>query len=401
MNIPRKKCLLILPRLPYPPVGGDKLKSYNLVKILHELYDLSIVIVSEEKLNLECTEFLEKNSIHYKLFIYPKWILYLNALRSLFTGNSLQVEFYYFREVQSYCDKLIAENDIVMSNLIRTAKYLNTDSARYKLRLLDMVDSIAINYTRSIDKVESYVWKMIYTFEAKRLMEFEKECVKNFSATFFVNKSECDYWSQYGNTFHIPNGVNEKLFSYSKKLSHYSNALTFFGKMNYQPNVDAVVWYLKNVHPLVDKEILFVILGANPSSVINKYAKLDNIEVTGFVRDPYAIVNSSFATIAPMQTGAGIQNKVLEGMALGQVNVLSTLAANPILNAEHGKHFLVEDDPIKLASMINDLFKNPTKYDSIRANAKELISNIYTWSNYRSKFCQMILSIENKRTDGQ
>lgn len=384
----KKKCLIILPRIPYPPIGGDKLKSFNLVKILNELYDLSILIVTEEKLDKESSLFLKSHSSNFNFFQYPKWRFYLNSIRSIFTGNPLQVEYYYFKKVQNYCDSIIIENDIIISNLIRTAQYQNKSVESDKIKLLDMVDSIAINYSRSKDKVKSVFWKMIYAYESKRLMEFEKKCIKNFSATFFVNKSESDYWSKFGKTYHIPNGVNESLLTYSN--SENNNTIVFFGKMNYQPNIDAVLWYVNNVHHLVNKKIKLLILGAHPSETIKKLDKINNINVKGYTEDPYKILSNALAIISPMQTGAGIQNKVLEGMALGKLNLLSSLAADPIIGAENGKHFLVENDPVKFAELINDVFINTANYLHIGENARDLISTNYTWKNYNLLFQDMI-----------
>ena len=163
--------------------------------------------------SVETKTFLKDNSFEYKIFNYPKWRFYLNALCSIFSGNPIQVDYYYFSIVQKYCNIKIAENEILIANLIRTAKYFQTDVAVSKVRLLDMVDSISMNYERSMNNVSSFFWKLIYKFEVKRLKRFEENCVRTFSGTFFVNKTECKYWSSYGKTFHIPNGVNYKLLN--------------------------------------------------------------------------------------------------------------------------------------------------------------------------------------------
>jgi glycosyltransferase involved in cell wall biosynthesis len=397
MNVVKKKCLFILTRLPYPPVGGDKLKSYNLVKILAELYDLSIIIVTDEKVDGETKQFLKEYSVEYKIFTFPKWRFYLNSFRIFFSGNPIQVDYYYFSKVQKYCNAKIVENEILIANLIRAAKYFQTDIAVSKVRLLDMVDSISMNYERSINNVSSFFWKLIYTFEAKRLKSFEESCVRSFSATFFVNDKEREYWSSYGNTFHIPNGVNEKLFSYSKIKKITKNYITFFGKMNYQPNIDAVMWYMNNVHDFVDEKIYLVIIGAFPSRKIKKLGLKKNVVVTDFIGDPYEIINGSSIVIAPMQTGGGIQNKVLETMALGKINLLSSLAAQPISSALNGEHFLIEDDPLIFSEKINEICLSKHQKNQISENAKRFVLENYSWENYKVKFVEMINAINKNK----
>ena len=106
--------------------------------------------------------------------------------------------------------------------------------------------------------------------------------------------------------------------------------------------------------------------------------------VTGFLEDPYVILNSCFCVIAPMQTGGGIQNKVLETMALGKVNVLTTYGAKPIKGATTNEHFIVRDSPTLMAVVINDIYMFPNKYNIIGKNAKKLILENYTWAAYES-----------------
>jgi glycosyltransferase involved in cell wall biosynthesis len=90
-----------------------------------------------------------------------------------------------------------------------------------------------------------------------------------------------------------------------------------------------------------------------------------------------------------MQTGGGIQNKIIESMALGTINIVSSLAAKPI-GAEHGKHFLVCDDPKEMANVINNIYKNPKNFETLKKNAREYIMSNFTWSIYEKKLMEII-----------
>ncbi len=166
-----------------------------------------------------------------------------------------------------------------------------------------------------------------------------------------------------------------------------------FGKMNYQPNIDAVMWFVENVLPLINKNLKFCIIGAYPTKEIKglekKYKK---IVVTGFLDDPYEILKSSLCVVAPMQTGGGIQNKILECMALGTINIVSSLAAKPI-GGIHGEHFLVIDRPEEIAQTINDIYANPHKYEHIKINSREFIKNNFTWTIYENKLMKIIQEV--------
>jgi len=103
-------------------------------------------------------------------------------------------------------------------------------------------------------------------------------------------------------------------------------------------------------------------------------------------------LKSALCVVAPMQTGAGIQNKILECMALGTINIVSSLAAKPI-GSEHNKHFLVCDDPKEIANYINKIYKNPKNFENLKKNAREYIMNNFTWSIYEKKLIEIIENI--------
>jgi glycosyltransferase involved in cell wall biosynthesis len=376
----KKKCLLILSRIPYPPVGGDRLKSYHLIGILSKHYDLNVIVITDESANQpEAKQFLEKHTESYKIFSFPKYRFYLNALRGVLGREPLQVAYYFFGEVKRYVDSQMASSDFVIANLIRTAKYV---LQTHKPKFLDIVDSIAINYRNAIDKVSSVFWKSIYKIEAPRISAFEEECIRRFNATFFVNKTESEYWKDKGKVRWIPNGVNPKLFKYNNTNDKYSNVIVFFGKMDYQPNIDAVVWYMNNVHSLVNKDVLLYIVGIHPTAAVYRFMKENsNVVVTGFIDDPYEIIKSALAVIAPMQTGAGIQNKILESMALEKIVITTSLAAQPIVGAQNKVHLLIADEPAQFAEYINELHQNGEVYKEIAQNAGRLVAD-YSWNRY-------------------
>ncbi|MDR1897541.1 MAG: glycosyltransferase family 4 protein [Prevotellaceae bacterium] len=167
--------------------------------------------------------------------------------------------------------------------------------------------------------------------------------------------------------------------------------IAFLGKMNYRPNIEAVNWYLYNVHILLPSTYKFIIIGVSPcQEVINNAKKFSNVEITGFVDDPYKILQECAVVVAPMQTGGGIQNKVLESMALGQINILTTKAATPIYGATNGIHFLVENDPHLMADLIIDILNNRDKYVHIGNNARQLIKLKYTWKQYEQRLISML-----------
>jgi glycosyltransferase involved in cell wall biosynthesis len=277
--------------------------------------------------------------------------------------------------------------------LIRTAKYVMDLE---KPKILEMTDAISLNYKKSLQKTTSLKWKLIYKIEYPRLVKFEKKCARVFNKTLLVNKEEAEYLDYDKKIVWLPNGVSERLLTYEKKNPRYKNCICFYGKMNYQPNIDAVMWFVENVLPRLNEEIKFCIVGTNPTNKIKKLEKkYHNVIVTGFVQDPYEILKSCLCVVAPMQTGAGIQNKVLESMALGTVNIVSSLSAKPI-GAKSYEHFIIEDNPKKIAEIIHDIYSGSKKYESIKLRSRKYIKNNFTWDIYEDKLIEIIEKLLNK-----
>jgi len=395
--MPKPKVLFVTSRLPYPPVGGDRIRSYWLLKLLSKYYKVHLVSIAEIKDKIyesEFHKFSKDLGIEYKLFYKSKLNFYYNTIKSVFNNLPLQVNYYYFSDVQQYINDIYVNYDLIFSVLVRTAKYVLHLN---KPKILDMTDLISLNYKRSIKKTYSSFWKLLYFFEIPRLVSFEKKCLTLFNNVILVNKEEIDYLEKklgiVNNLVYIPNGVNPNLFNYNCKNSQYSSYVSFLGKLDYQPNNDSVLWFIKNVLPYLDKRIKFAIIGPNPSKKLQKIARKNKrIELLGFLKDPYCILKSSIASVVPLQTGGGIQNKVLESMALGCITIVSSLAAKPI-GATHMKEYIIEDNPQKMAEIINDIYKNPDKYMHIKHRAREFIKRNFSWAIVEKELISLVEKI--------
>jgi glycosyltransferase involved in cell wall biosynthesis len=156
--------------------------------------------------------------------------------------------------------------------------------------------------------------------------------------------------------------------------------------MDYPPNINAAVWFCENVLGRLHPAITFVIVGAKPTRRVRNLAlRYENVQVTGFVEDPYTILKSALCVVAPMQTGGGIQNKILEAMALGAVVVTTSKAAVPIIGSSAPNTLIVRDGAAATADVINDIARDRRPYAETAARAREYIRSNFTWSIYEDK----------------
>ena len=391
----KKNCVIIIPGIPYPPVDGHKLKIYNLILILSKHYDLHIITISKENLSTEQVDFIDKHSYKSKHFKIRSIATLFRLFKSIFSGIPFQVGYFTFSSIKRYLLNNSQNDTFAVLNLVRTCEYLDVLSNKYIV--LDMVDSLSKSYLKSNETTSSRLYSLIYGIEGKRLVEYEKKCLSKANLTLCVNQEDAMNLSSCGNVKWLPNGVNASLFNYTKRDDDYNDYIVFFGAMFYQPNVDAMIWFDKYVLDHLDPNIKVVVIGARPStSILNIAKKRTNVKVTGFLDDPYSIINSCFAVIAPMQNGGGIQNKILEAMGMGKVNILTSYAADPIVGAENNKHFIVENDPTIMAKKINEVYRFPSSFFKMGDDAAMLIKSRYTWEAYEE---QIISQLNEQNND--
>lgn len=384
----KRRVCLILPRKLFPLVSGYSLKNYYLIQILANHYQLHVVLITNSKPEKEELDFYEKNTAGYKVYKMSNMERVFGVVSALFRGLPIQVGLYHSRKLWKWLKEEENERtDILINELVRTMPYASAFGDHVE-KVFDMVDSIGLNYLKSLDGAQSLIWKNYYRIEAKRLLRYEEMCVKNADISFLFNQEEQKYWARYGNVQRLPHGVKEELLTYPSGEAECEHPfVAFIGKMNYQPNVDAVLWYAEHIHSKLKQKLGFVIVGAYPTAEVRKLSeKYENITVTGFLEDPYEILSRAIAVAAPMQTGGGIQNKVLEAMALGKVNLLSKKAAQPISGAEDGIHFLISDSLDDYEKNIRFLLENPDKRKEMERNSRTFIREHYTWEKYGEQY---------------
>ena len=376
--IQKKKVLVTIPRIPYPINSGGRYATYETLKILDKYFDVYLIIINDEIKVMEYENEIKKYTVEYFSFSYPKYKFYLNALKSFFNGKPLQVNYFYFKDVQLKIDEILHKVDFCYLFMNRTGDYFfKTD----KPVIFNAIDSMYLNYTKSIEKSKSIFWKIIYRFEVKKLFLFEKKCVERFKLSLFVNNEEANFWKCYGNVLGLPFGIEEKLLEYSEESEDYQNNIAFLGRMDYPPNIDAVEWFCKNCLNKLDEGIQLSVIGGFPTANIKKLEILhSNVKILGFVDDPFIILKSSLCVIAPMQTGGGLQTKILMAMAVGGIVIVSPLCMSAIFGAENNVHLIVEDNPSKIIEIINDIRVNNYKYIHIKKNAQKFILENFSWS---------------------
>lgn len=375
-----KKILILYSRIPYPLIGGDRIRIYYTGRTLSKRYEVDLACISEGKVREEYVKKLKE--IFHKVIIFPysRWRFKWNAFKGVISKKPLQVHYYRFKKMQKWINNNYRNYDLIFANHIRTVEYLEKIDCP---KIVDLHDAISMNYLEAAKRVRG-LWKAIYWMEKRRVLPYEVKTVNEFARSFIVSDIDRDYLIRQGaaqeKIITIPVAVKDEVINRSSQVKE-ENQIVFFAKMDTLPNRDAAVYFAKEVFPLLRKKnrsLKFIIVGARPPREVLRLERIAGIRVTGFVEDPYNFLDSCKVFVVPLRFGAGIQNKLLEAMALRKPVVTTSLAAKAIKGKE-GKHFLVADAPEEMANSILELFQDKEKRKSLGEEARALIEKQYTW----------------------
>ena len=374
----RKKIVIMATRFPFPIEKGDKLRTYYLLKSLHKTHDLYLISLSEETISEDQLNEIKAFTKEIHLFTLSKIGKYFRLIWGLFNSKPLQVNYFTsFKKKRKIEDLLeLIKPDHIICQLIRSAEYVKNYHDCPKT--IDYMDALSKGMERRINKV-NWASKFIFQLEAKRLKDYERRIFNYFEFQTIISKQDRDYISHpdQKKMLVMPNGIDDHYFEALKVEKKYD--LVFVGNLNYPPNIDAINYLVKEILPSLP-HLKFLISGANPSkSLLHQLDSIPNITITGWVDDIRESYLQGKILIAPMQIGTGMQNKILEAMALGVPSITTTLANNAIM-ATHQETIWVADTRESIILGIETLLSNEAMYEKIKGNAKEFVRERYNWN---------------------
>lgn len=375
------KILVVLSRLPYPLDKGDKLRAFHQIKELSKNNEVYLFCLNNSPIHPLSMEVLSSfiKDIHVANFNKIDGLIGLTT--SFFDGTPFQTGYYsHSRNIKAfkeYCNKI--KPDVLFYQFVRTAKY---SCVNYP-KVLDYQDALSANMEGRALKTK-FIKKLIFSIEAKRLRKYEAKMFDIYDKLTIIvqaDKKEIKHPRQ-EEIIVLPNGVDNSYFEY-KAPQEKEFDIIFSGGMSYAPNVVAANYLGKEIMPLVWEKLpnaKLVIAGANPASTV-KNLESENIKVTGWVDDMKEYYGKSKIFIAPMQIGTGLQNKLLEAMAMNLPCITSTLA-NEALVATPNENILIANTPQENANQIISLLTNSQLAQNIAKSGNDFVKINYRWETY-------------------
>lgn len=372
------KILVVLPRFPHPLDKGDKLRAFHQIRCLSEKHDVYLFCTSRSWVNDEDFNAVKSLCKDIKV-VHPNNIVSAwNVVKAAFSARSLQVAYWTSKKTVKKFRKFEKKMrpDVLYCQMIRTMKWVRKSSAP---KVLDFQDALSKNIERRMYHA-GWFWKKVLHYEFKMVRSCEYDAFDIFDGFTIISAPDRDVipHRRSSEIVVLPNGIDTEYFAPIDCPKEYD--VVFCGNMKYPPNVDAAKHLVKDIMPKVwtkhpDARVL--ISGTNPVKDVKRLAG-ERVTVTGRVDDIRHSYAKSKVFVAPMRMGSGMQNKLLEAMAMGLPCITSKIAGDA-LDTETDKHLLVGADADDFAQKISALLDNESYRAEIADEGNRYVREKFNW----------------------
>jgi sugar transferase (PEP-CTERM/EpsH1 system associated) len=387
------KLLYLVHRLPYPPNKGDKVRSYHLLKHLagrHRVFLGTFVDDPQDEIHVDTVR--EYCADMYVARINPR-LAKLMSLSGLVNNSALTLSYYRNAGLQSWVDRTVREQQVDAVVIFSSVMAQFVQGFPNVRKLVDFVDVDSLKWSQYAPQ---HRWPMswLYRREGKRLLAFERSVAVQASRSFFVTQAESELFCGLapecaGTVEAMCNGVDADYFSPQHELpvpfDSQELPLVFTGAMDYWPNVDAVTWFAKEILPTLlqrSPAVRFYIVGRNPTAEVQALAS-KQVVVTGTVPDVRPYLRYAAVVVAPLRLARGVQNKVLEAMAMA-VPVVASQECSTAIDAVPERDFLTAGTSSQFVAQLEAILREPDRARSIGTAARKRVLARYSWDAHLS-----------------
>lgn len=364
-----KSLLVVTPRYPYPVIGGDRLRIHQLCQVLSRHFRLTLLSLCDDPETMAAPPPDDGVFERVERAYLPPWRSRLNTLLALPGRTPLQVAYYRSRALRRRVLEQAPRHDGVLAHLVRTAEAVQ---GLPQPRFLEMTDALSLTYARV--KAENG-WRpslkgYAYRLEHQRMAAYERRVVDAFDHSFMISDIDRDHLfandpARQSRISIAPNGVDLERLPYQFRSSN--RELIFIGSLNTLPNLDAAEFMASEVLPRVrhhHPDVQLRVIGRIGAGDRERLERHDGVVVTGEVADIAQAAAQGAVGVCPVRMGAGMQNKLLEYMALGLPSVSTPMGLEG-LHARDGNELLLARDAPGLAQAIRQLLQDRGKAETM------------------------------------
>lgn len=359
--------LFITKLLPYPLDSGGKVRTYRILKMLSTFHSIHFISFVDQENDKIWEKEISPLCSSIKTFVQPvvnnaHAHLKLKFLYSCILSTPFTVYKYYSPEIVDYIKQVIQRQKIeaLFVDYLAMAQYIPPG---FNGRIYcDEHDVSYLAFSTYAQREENVFLKAIYAFESKKLKKYESSLVTRFDHVFAISELDRERLIEIGAH---PRRVSFLPTPFSSPLLYKGGnekIILFTGLLSWLPNEKAIYWFIREIFPLVQKEIphaRFVIAGKNGENIQKYIQSLQNrsVEYLGYVESLKRLYKQTSVFVAPIQMGGGVRIKLLEALSVGLPVVSTSIGAEGI-DVENGRHILLADSPDTFARAVVSILKN-------------------------------------------
>ena len=395
MSSDRKRILVLTPQLPYPPHQGTTIRNYNLIQELATQHDIHLLSFAATPDHGDSVAHLRSFCRDVQVVAAPVRATrdrVVSTFTSMLPDMALRLESAAFHV---RLDAMLSEHRFHIAQIegIEMAPYLLQLASAPGPRPLLVFDDHNAEYVLQRRAFETDLRKpsrwpaAAYSLiQWQKLARYERIACQASDRIVAVSPADAEALRRLLPAIRVdvvPNGVDLEYWRPESTFSPLpkSPSLVFVGKMDFRPNVDAVLWFHNDVLPLIRREMPeahFFLVGKHPHERLAPLAQSPHVSVTGYVPDARPYVAGAAVYIVPLRIGGGTRLKVLEAMAMGKAIVSTTLGCEGI-GLSHGQEALLADTPREFADAVISLLRDAERGEALGQRAHESVAARYGW----------------------
>jgi len=374
------KILFLCHRVPYPPNKGDKLRAFNIIKYLSKEHEIYLVSLYDDKKDRRYLSGLEQFCRESSFFYLNPLLAKIKGFFCLLFNQPISLGYFYSRRMKSKVNDLIKTKkpDLVYVYSSSMAQYVMNEDTK---KIMDFVDCDSAKWGQ-YSRYARLPLSLVYAREQRLLEAYEKKIAREFDRFIVATEAEKNEFSRFLDIekfIVLHNGVDADFFRFVPLAQE--KRLIFTGEMNYFANIDGVIYFCKEILPIIRKkvpEVKFYIVGRNPTHSVKVLARMEGVFVTGLAEDTREYFKNAAVSVVPLRIAQGIQNKVLEAMASG-LSVVTTSKAISGLKPGAEKNLLVADNPQDFAAKVIMLLEDSDSRKRLGEGARRYVEENYNW----------------------
>lgn len=382
------RILFLALELPYPPDSGGRIRTFNMLKQIARRHEVTLVSFGDasdasalttlralcsDVIAVQCPKTAQRHLIH--------------KLRELPVRYPVSLETYRSVEMTETIRSLVSDGscEIAHIDFIHMAQYAEVLKPLPLVLTHHNIEGQVLQRELDLLSDGSLIQRWATKLENNRWVRFEIDASRKADAIVAVSQEDAEYFRgriDETPTFIVPNGVDTNYYQYTNS-TNIEETMLYTGRMDYGPNVDAMIWFCQEIFPIIYQkkpELKLKIVGRDPVPEVLALEEIDGITVIGGVKDIRPFFQQAKLYVVPLRYGGGTRLKILEAMAMG-VPIVSTSLGCEGLELVHGNDLLVADEPSGFALSVFDLCNSADLRSSLAVCSRKIVEEKYDWKN--------------------